>query len=214
MTIQALNALFSSMRIVVRMAVIAFGPEHSLEDRLHVTAFAVEHLMGAVDDMAIMDYRTAALGPNGALALAHDELEMAARFGVEVFVGVETTRLNDEDLHDFYGVPEERLPEHARARWIVLSGYDDGRPGRFWLVDSAQALERLSREIADAALVRHWPAGRPTRVSGALQSFHGLGVERMESVTTEIVRHLARRPTFAGLAFHDYPGLRALVESR
>lgn len=174
----------------------------------------LEHVMTSVDDLAIMDYRTSVMGPNGALAQAYNEIELAARFGVEVYIGVETTRLNDEDLHTFFGAPVEGLPAHARARWIVLTAEGPARPGRLWLVDSAEALEALEVEARDATIVRHWPAGRPTRVDGDLQSFHSLGIERMRSVTAEIVRHLAGRPTFAGLAFHDYPGMRALVEGR
>jgi hypothetical protein len=174
----------------------------------------LEHIMTAVDDLAIMDYRTSALGPNGAIAQAYNEIELAARFGVEVFVGVETVRLNDEDLHTFFGMPAEGLPPHARARWVVLTaGRLDG-PARLWVVDSAEALESLEAEVGGAVIVRHWPAGRPTRVAGDVQSFHSLGIERMRSVTAEIVLHLAGRPTFAGLAFHDYPGMRALVEGR
>ena len=178
------------------------------------SAPVLEHLMTAVDDLAIMDYRTSALGPNGALAQAHGEIELAARFGVEVFVGVETTRLDDEDLHTFFGTPHEGLPSHARARWIVLTAADPGGSGRLWLVDSQAALDRLAAESADATIVRYWPAGRPTRVPGDLQSFHALGAERMREVTGELVRHLASRPTFAGLAFHDYRGMRALLERR
>ena len=192
------------------------GPDEESGEAMHAVldgrrAPVLEHVMTLVDDVAIMDYRTDALGPNGAISLAYNEIEMAARFGAEVFVGIETVRLNDEDLHDFFGAPAEGLPAHARARWLVLTAESPGGHGRLWLVDSEEALRELDRVSSDAALVRHWPAGRPTRVAGDLQSFHGLGAERMRSVAGEIVRHLASRPTFAGLAFHDYPGLRRLI---
>jgi hypothetical protein len=128
----------------------------------------LEHIMASVDDLAIMDYRTSALGPNGALAQAYNAIELAARFGVEVFVGVETIRLNDEDLHTFFGAPSEGLPSHARARWIVLTAERLDGPARLWLVDSAGALADLEAQVGRAAIVRHWPAGRPTRVPGDL----------------------------------------------
>lgn len=174
----------------------------------------LEHVMAAVDDLAIMDYRTSALGPNGALALAYTEMELAERFGVDVYVGVETTRLNDEDLHTFFGAPRDGLPPHARARWVVLTAERADGLGRLWLVDSEEALRQLEVEASGSAIVRHWPAGRPTRIAGDLQSFYALGEERMRAVTRDIVRHLAAHPTFAGLAFHDYPGMRALVDGR
>lgn len=181
--------------------------EGTLEGR---RAPLLEHIMASVDDMAIMDYRTSVLGPNGALALAYNEIEMASGFGVEIYVGVETTRLNDEDMHTFFGEPAEGLPPHAQARWVVLTAEDTGLP-RLWLVDSAEALSELERRVAGARLVCHWPAGRPTRVAGDLQSFHALGADRLQEVSGEIVRHLASRPAFAGLAFHDYAGYRALL---
>jgi hypothetical protein len=173
----------------------------------------LEHLMTVLDDMAVMDYRTSALGPNGAITHAHGEIELAARFGVEVFVGVETTRLNDEDLFTFFGPSTEGLPAHGRARWIVLAGQGDGR-GRLWLVDGDEALDAVRDSTRQATLLRHWPAGRPARVSADLQSFYALGETRMREETVKIIRYLAGRPTFAGIAIHDYQGYRRLVGGR
>ncbi len=181
--------------------------EGTLEGR---RAPVLEHIMASVDDMAIMDYRTSALGPNGAVVQAYNEIEMASDFGVDVFVGVETTRVNDEDMHTFFGEPTEGLPTDAQARWVVLTA-GDTTPPRLWLVDSAEALSELERRVTGANLVRHWPAGRPTRVAGDLQSFYALGADRLREVSGEIVRHLASRPAFVGLAFHDFAGYRALL---
>jgi hypothetical protein len=194
------------------------APDEETGEVLHARmngrrAPVIEHLMTVLDDMAVMDYRTSALGANGAIAHAYGELEMAARFGVEVFVGVETTRLDDEDLFTFFGPPTDGLPAHGRARWIVLAGRDDG-PGRLWLVDGAEALAAVRDSTRDATLLRHWPAGRPVRVSADLQSFHSLGEARMRAETVEIIRYLARRPTFAGIAIHDYMGFRSLTAER
>lgn len=174
-------------------------------------ARVIEHLMEIADDMAIMDYRTTAEGANGALAHAYHELEMGEDAGVDVFVGVETTRLLDEDLFTFFGPPEPGLPERGTARWIVLEEAADGRH-RLWLVDGDEAIAALAERTADARSLRRWPAGRPTRVAADLQSFHGLGAGAMRDVTGRIVRHLVAEPAFAGLAFHDYLGLRALLE--
>jgi hypothetical protein len=78
-------------------------------------------------------------------------------------------------------------------------------------VDGEAQLSELRERTADAVSLRHWPAGRPIRVAADAQSFHNLGLNAMESVTDEIVRFLAVEPAFAGLAFHDYRGLRALL---
>jgi hypothetical protein len=175
-----------------------------------VRATVLEHLIASVDDLAIMDYRTSALGPNGALAQAYNEIEMAAAFGVAVYVGVETTRLDDEDVHTFFGPPTEGFPPHARARWVVLAAEESG-PARLWLVDSDEALSELERRASNASVIRSWPAGRPTRVAGDVQSFHTLGADRLREVSRELVRQLASQPAFAGLAYHDYVGYRRLL---
>ncbi len=170
----------------------------------------LEHIMAAVDDIAIMDYRTSAEGANGALAHAFHELELGGRMGVDVFVGVETVRLPDEVLHTFWGPINEGLPPNSSARWIVLEQGADSRT-RIWIVDGEEALEELTERTRQASFLRHWPAGRPIRVAADMQSFHNLGADRMREVTGEIVRHFIGRPSFAGLAYHEYRTLRELL---
>lgn len=184
--------------------------EASLEGR---RARLIEHVMAVVDDMAIMNYRTEVHGVNGALAHAAGELVMAERMGVDVFVGVETGPLVDEDLHTFHGPATEGLPPHARARWVVLEGGADGRT-RLWVVEGQEALSTLASELRNAPLIRHWPAGRPARVSSRAQTFRELGAERFHEFTAEVVRYLSASPAFTGLALHDYTAVSELLESR
>lgn len=191
------------------------APDEKTGEHLEATldgerAPILEHVMSLVDDLAVMDYRTDAFGPNGALAHAHGELRLAEEEGVDVFIGVETVRLVDEDLHTFGGPIREGLPEDADARWLVLEEDTEGTT-RIWLVDGEEALAELRSRVAGARLVRRWPAGRPTRVAADAQSFHDHGPETMREVTSEIVRRLLGSPAFAGLAFHDYRGLRRLL---
>ncbi len=176
-------------------------------------AGVLDHILSLVDDIAIMDYRTEPLGANGALAHSYHELELAASMGVDVFVGVETVPLIDEDLHTFFGPFADGLPPHADARWLVLEERADGR-GRLWLVDGGPQLAEVRERSADAVSLRYWPAGRPIRVAADAQSFHNLGPDAMRSVTNEIIRYLSGEPAFAGLAFHDYMGLRELLQRR
>lgn len=173
----------------------------------------LDHVMAHVDDIAIMDYRTSALGANGAVVHAHRELELGEQYGVDVFVGVETVDLPDEDLLTFFGPSGEGLPSHSDARWIVLEGRHEARP-RIWVVDSSEALAELRERTRGAASLRHWAAGRPARVAADMQSFHHLGADRMHEVTDEIVRHLTGSAAFVGLAYHEYRTLKELFERR
>lgn len=170
----------------------------------------LEHIMASVDDLAIMDYRTEAHGPNGALAHAYHELQLGEAMGVDVYVGVETIKLVDEDVHTFFGPVREGLPPSGPARWIVLEDVD-GRAARLWLADGPDAVAELSERLGEDHDVRHWPAGRPTRVSGDTQSFHGLGLQQMRTVTDDLIRRLSSNAAFTGLAFHDYRGLQELL---
>jgi hypothetical protein len=123
--------------------------------------------------------------------------------GVDVFVGVETVDLPDEDLLTFSGPVGEGLPAHAQARWLVLEE-DAESVTRLWVVDGEEALEELTERTRDSRLVRHWPAGRPIRVAADIQSFHHLGADQMRAVTDDIARHLVTWPAFVGLAYHEY----------
>lgn len=175
------------------------------------TAPVLEHVMEHVDDIAIMDYRTSALGPNGAVAHALGELALGEEHGVDVYVGVETVDLPDEDLVTFFGPSDPGLPTHAEARWVVLEETVDG-DARVWIVEGEEALAELADETADAKLLRHWAAGRPARVAANGQTFFELGAQKMDEVTSEIVRYLATSPAFVGLAYHEYRTLRELLK--
>lgn len=170
------------------------------------------HLMTLVDDMAIMDYRTQAHGPDGALIHASGELGAAEAAGVGIFVGVETTLLLDEDLFTFRGPARLGLPTRPEVRWIVLeSRAETGH--RVWFVEGAEALDRLAEQTRGSSL-RYWSAGRPARVAGDKQSFARLGKEAFETETRQIRAHLGKHPAYLGLALHDYLGLKALLGGR
>ena len=86
-----------------------------------VSKSASEHVIDLVDEVAIMDYRTAAYGADGVIAMAQDELAYASKQGKTVFVGLETTELPDEELIDFSGVPSSDLNRKVpNSRFVVL----------------------------------------------------------------------------------------------
>lgn len=177
------------------------------------TAPVLEHVMKYVDDLAIMDYRTSALGPNGAVVHAMGELALGEEMGVDVYVGVETVDLPDEDLVTFFGPSDDGLPPHAETRWVVLEESASGE-ARVWIVEGEDALTQLSRKTEGARMLRHWAAGRPSRIAADALTFYDLGAEKMREVTDEIVRYLATSPAFVGLAYHEYRTMRELLEGR
>lgn len=170
----------------------------------------LDHVMRTVDDVAIMAYRTTADGPNGVIGHAAREVELGNRERANVFVGVETTRIYDEALYTLRGSPRAGLPPLPDARWIVLEELGETRV-RIWLVEGAEAIAELAGRTEVDSL-RSWFAGQPVPLPGDLLSFHSLGAAAMWSVTTEIEERYRHQPGYLGLAFHDYRGLRALLE--
>jgi len=165
------------------------------------------------DDVAVMAYRTVAGGPDGVLEHARGELGRAASEDVGVFVGLETAQLPDERLFSFRGAGRVGLPTLPDAAWVVL----EERPGggaRVWLVEGAQALSELERATSDARSLTHWFAGSPVPLAGDALSFHALGAEAMRRVAGEVLEGFGGEAAFRGLAYHDYEGLRDLLEGR
>jgi hypothetical protein len=170
-------------------------------------------LLELADDMAVMAYRTFADGPDGVLAHTHEELARAAGQDVEVFVGIETTPLADERRYTFRGRGRSGLPTVAEAPWIVLEERED-EPARVWLVQGAEALGALAEATSGSASLRHWFAGTPVPLPGSALSFHSLGAEAMVRTAEEVLARLGGSAAFRGIAYHDYSGLRALLEGR
>jgi len=68
------------------------------------------HLLDLVDEIAIMDYRTAAQGPNGAIRHAQDEVQYADKVRKKVWVGLETGKVQgDPPSISFFGHPVSDL---------------------------------------------------------------------------------------------------------
>lgn len=58
----------------------------------------IEQIIEVTDNVALMDYRTAAGGNNGIIALAQNELSYASLKNKDVFIGLETKPLSDDNL--------------------------------------------------------------------------------------------------------------------
>ena len=176
---------------------------------------ASEHVIDLVDEVAIMDYRTAAYGADGVIAMAQDELAYASRQGKPVFIGLETTELPDEELVDFSGVPFSNLTRKVPdSSFVVLI------PGKgaatLHLLSPAQwpalrgELESLG---VDVASLLWWPIRSTTVVPGHRLTFSSLGAVQMHQTMFEAQSELSHFSSFAGFAVHDYVGYRRLLNS-
>lgn len=181
------------------------------------SAPVLEHLLGAVDQLAIMDYRTRPDGPDGIVAHAWGEMEAAEAAGVNVLLGLETGPLADEDLYTFTGPGVEGLPP-AEGRWVVLAP-GEGRSAAVWLVDGPGGAAALRADLGvppgaepvGLSGVRHWPAGTPIRVAADKQSFGSLGPDALRAAAARTVAAFQGERAFAGIAYHSYTSLKALL---
>jgi hypothetical protein len=173
-----------------------------------------EHVIDLVDEVAIMDYRTAAYGADGVIAMAQDELAYASKQGKTVFVGLETTELPDEELIDFNGVPSSDLDRKVpNSRFVVLVPGKDATT--LHLVSPSHWLG-LRRELEargiDLTSLLWWPVRNTTLVPGHRLTFSSLGADQLHQTMIEAQSELGRFSSFAGFAVHDYLGYRRLLK--
>jgi hypothetical protein len=180
-----------------------------------VSKSASEHVIDLVDEVAIMDYRTAAYGADGVIAMAQDELTYASKRGKTVFVGLETTELPDEELIEFSGAPSSDLIRKVpNSRFVVLVPGKDSATLRLvspshWLVLHSE----LEARGIDLVSLLWWPVRGNTLVPGHRLTFFRLGAAQMHQTMVEAQRELSHFSSFSGFAVHDYVGYRRLLNS-
>ncbi|MGD8278388.1 MAG: hypothetical protein PVH00_10200, partial [Gemmatimonadota bacterium] len=174
-----------------------------------------EHLIEIADDIAIMDYRTAAAGADGTMRHAEGELAFAARLGRPVFIGLETAPLPDETILEFDGAPASgpaALDAPRGAIAIGPTGTDSIRiaflPAPLLAGDARRVLREVGIE-PDRAL--WWPVRRVTEVSADRITFAGKDEAELLGVLEATTRGLAGAPALAGIAIHEARTWRALV---
>jgi hypothetical protein len=174
---------------------------------------ASEHVIDLVDEVAIMDYRTAAYGADGVIAMAQDELAYASKQGKAVFVGLETTELPDEELIDFGGVPSSGLNRTVpNSRFVLL--VPGNNAATVHLVSPAHWLAlrgELEARGIDLVSLLWWPVRNTTLVPGYRLTFSSLGADQLHQTMAEAQRELSHFSSFSGFAVHDYLGYRRLL---
>lgn len=169
----------------------------------------LDEVLSHVDDVAVMAYRTTAFGPNGVVTHASREVARASAAGVGVYVGLETGRIYDEELHTLHGPGRAGLPKLVDAPWVVIEELD-GRRARVWYVEGAGPLHSLAAAATGAPLT-FWFAGGAVPLPGSALSFQSLGADSLRAVSDAVVRELGGGASFRGIAFHDYTALKELL---
>ncbi len=176
----------------------------------------LEHILSMVDEIAVMDYRTATSGPDGSVALVRGEIEAAASAGVEVYVGLETAPIADEDLYGFGASAPVSTPPSGGGPWIALEPREAGSV-RIWLVPRGTVRsfrDQIAAEGSDPSALRYWKAGRAVHIPGDKLSFSRSDWATLEAAIRRIGERLHDETAFAGVALHHYGSLRALSEGR
>ena len=174
---------------------------------------AGEHVIDLMDYIAIMDYRTSAYGADGTIAQAVGELAYASQKGKQVFIGLETSELPDEDLLEFQGEPSAGLPQNPPAGPLVFVAPQAEAP-RLYVVPSHQlaTFERLVRQNGtDLKALLYWPVTKTISVPGNKLSFAKLGANLLFEAMDQAKHEMMAFPSFVGFAIHHYESYRELL---
>lgn len=173
----------------------------------------LETMIKLMDHIAIMSYRTTAFGPSGTVAVSLEELNLAKKYGTEVFIGLETTSLPDEYQYAFQGPPRRGMPrDESGGNYLFLVKESGDYFGYLVPSNEISTFQDILEEKgkgSNSAL--HWLLGRPTRVEGNWLSFHNLGADRLFSVYKQTKIELSRYKSFTGFAIHYYKAFKELL---
>ncbi len=174
-----------------------------------------EHLLDICDHVTLMDYRTTSSGINGTIAQAAGELAYAAKIGKKVYVGLETTPIEDERLFTFRGAPASQLDALPQAPFYVCISGSGTEPTLTVLeaADAAAFSEDRRKEKEGGTFEYWWPVFYVPLVSGASISFISHVPNDLVRVVGETIAELSLYPSFAGIAFHDASYHRKLVSA-
>jgi hypothetical protein len=170
-------------------------------------------LLDICDHVTLMDYRTTSSGINGTIAQAAGELAYAAKIGKKVYVGLETTPIEDERLFTFRGAPASQLDALPPAPFYVCISGSGAEPTLTVLeaADAAVFSADRRKEKEGGTFEYWWPVFYAPLVSGASISFISHVPDDLVRVIGETVAELSLYPSFAGIAFHDASYHRKLV---
>lgn len=154
-----------------------------------------EAILDIVDNIGIMDYRTAAYGADGVIAHALGELQYASKKGKKVFIGLETAELPDETLLEFGrdGGASRIFFEEREGSKILLE----------WIPDETGS------EIPGALFLSQ---KKITTIPSRKLTFADRGIEELMDVMEKAESEFMEYPSFYGFAVHSYESYQNLFK--
>jgi hypothetical protein len=172
-----------------------------------------EHVIDLMDNVTVMDYRTSAYGADGCIAQAAGELAYASEKGKQIFIGLETAELFNEELLNFQGTPSAGFPQSATAERIVFVEAVSEN-SKLYVVPTNQLKsfeDLLKRRGTDMKRFLYWPVRKTTSVPANRLSFANLGPDILSEMMNEAIQEMATYPSFVGFALHHYESYRKLL---
>ena len=168
-----------------------FEPPLSVHSKLFI-----ERIIDFVDNLAIMDYRTHPFGAAGILESARVELQYAASKGKKVFVGLETSKIEDETLMQFTESGPHTDPNNCIRIYSVKED-----------LVQIELPPWSSKEAPDTQVLC---ALQVTPVSGNQISSYNHGQEALKKTIEDSLPYFSRFKSFAGFAIHSYESFQVL----
>jgi hypothetical protein len=151
-------------------------------------------VLDIVDNIGIMDYRTAAYGADGVVAHALDELRYASEKGKKVYIGLETTVLPDETLLEFgQGTGSSRLHLKKRVGTKILLQ---------WIPEESESDIKKNLVLFQQ---------KETFVSSGKITFADRSIDDLNEIMEKAESEFRKYPSFYGFAIHFYQSYRKLA---
>ncbi len=158
-------------------------------------------ILDAVDNLALMDYRTKAYGPDGVIAHGEGELKYAAKLGKPVYIGIETVALPDETVLEF--------ALEGKGVHLIMNKFD-GKTVTLYLLTEDEWTKAKATISKEAVLVQTSAAWAPADKV----TFVNRSVKDLADVVRQASTELMVWPSFTGFAIHSYESYRPWLKGQ
>ena len=172
-----------------------------------------QHVIDMMDNVALMSYRTTATGTDGIILQSLEEISYAFKAGRQVFVGLETESLPDEQIMTFRGRPTTGYLNPPPSGWhFFLVANSREATGYLLAEESVGAFQSfLSVQAVEQNSVLHWNISQNVFAPADKVSFAKLKPADLAKVMEEGGMEFEQQPAFQGFAIHHYESYRKFL---